>query len=140
MPQIDFYIVKDAAPDAWLRYACRLIEKAYTLGLRIHIHTADEATSARMDELLWVFRDRSFIPHQRSCAENELCAVTLNHDQLPEHREVLVNLTQEVPDFYNQFERIVEIVGNDNTMVQEGRKRFRFYKDNGADPQHHEIN
>ena len=140
MPQIDFYIVNDTARDAWLRCACRLVEKAYTLGLRIHIHTADEGMTAQMDDLLWVFRDRSFIPHQRTSSSNELCAVTLNHDTLPEHREVLVNLNPTVPDFYNEFERIVEIVGNDSTMKQQGRERFRIYKDQGAQPQHHEIN
>ena len=139
MPQIDFYIVKDNAQDAYLRYACRLVEKAYMLGLRIHIHTPDESTTVQMDDLLWIFRDRSFIPHQRTCEKNELCAVTLNHDQLPEHRELLINLCDSVPDFYNQFERVVEIVGNNNTMVQKGRERFRVYKEQGEQPNHHEI-
>ena len=139
MPQIDFYIIKDNAHDAWLRYACRLVEKAYTMGLRIHIHTADENMTMQMDELLWIFRDRSFIPHQRESAPDELCAVTLNHDHLPEHREVLINLSHEVPEFYDQFERIVEVVGSNQDMIQQGRTRFRNYKDKGEQPQHHEI-
>ena len=140
MPQVDFYIVNDVAGDAWLRCACRLVEKAYTLGLRIHIHTGDEATSAQIDDLLWTFRDRSFIPHQRSCAADELCAVTLNHDTLPEHREVLVNLSPSVPEFYKEFERIVEVVGSEAVLKRQGRERFRAYKDMGEEPQHHEIN
>ena len=140
MPQIDFYIVNDSAGDAWLRCACRLVEKAYTLGLRIHIHTGEEGTASQIDDLLWTFRDRSFIPHQRSCAADELCAVTLNHDALPEHREVLVNLSATVPDFYSEFDRVVEIIGNDTTLKQQGRERFRTYKDKGEQPQHHEIN
>lgn len=140
MPQIDFYIVNDQNSDAWLRCACRLVEKAYTLGHRIYIRTGDEGMTAHMDDLLWMFRDRSFIPHQRSSTAEELCAVTLNHDTLPEHREVLVNLGPAVPDFYNEFERVVEVVGNDPTMKQQGRERFRIYKDKGEEPKHHEIN
>lgn len=139
MPQVDFYIIKDNALDASLRYACRLVEKAYTLGLRIHIHTADENMTMQMDDLLWIFKDRSFIPHQRMSAVDELCAVTLNHDQLPEHREVLINLSFDVPEFYDQFERIVEVVGNDHDMIQQGRARFRSYKDKGEQPKHYEI-
>lgn len=140
MPQIDFYIVDDAsAADAWLRYACRLVEKAYTLGMHVHIHTPNESLTMQMDELLWVFRDRSFIPHQQTCAENELCAVTLNHEQLPTQRELLVNLAPDAPDFYNQFERVIEVVGTENTMKQKARDRFRFYKEKGEEPTHHQV-
>lgn len=139
MPQIDFYIVEDSAADSWLRYTCRLVEKAYTLGMHVHIHTPNEGLTMQMDELLWVFRDRSFIPHQQTCAENELCAVTLNHNQLPSQRELLVNLSPQAPDFYHQFERVIEVVGSDNTMKQQARERFRYYKDQGEDPSHHQV-
>ena len=139
MPQIDFYIVDDNAADAWLRFACRLIEKAYTLGMRIHVHTPNEGLSMQMDELLWIFRDRSFIPHQQTCAENELCAVTLNHQQLPKHREVLVNLAPDTPDFYHEFDRVIEVVGNDDSMKKQARDRFRSYRDKGEQPTHHQV-
>lgn len=140
MPQIDFYIVNDTAHDAWLRVACRLVEKAYTLGLHIHIHTADETMTVQMDDLLWTFRDQSFIPHQRSRTQNELCAVTLNHEELPDQREVLINLAPDAPEFYDQFNRVIEVVGNNETMRKNGRIRFRFYKDKGEEPSHHQIN
>jgi DNA polymerase-3 subunit chi len=143
MSQIDFYVVEDNTPDAWLRYACRLIEKAYTMGLHIHIHTADESMTRQMDELLWTFRDRSFIPHQSTCEPNELCAVTLNHETLSNttasNREVLVNLCPHVPDNYQQFKRIVEIVGNDDGMKKTARERFKTYKNNGEAPTHHQV-
>lgn len=139
VPQIDFYIVDNTAADAWLRYACRLVEKAYTLGMHVHIHTPSESLTKQMDELLWVFRDHSFIPHQQICAENELCAVTLNHEQLPSQRELLVNLAPQAPDFYDQFERVIEVVGVDDTMKKNARERFRFYKDKGEAPTHHQV-
>ncbi|MDW3095183.1 MAG: DNA polymerase III subunit chi [Gammaproteobacteria bacterium] len=139
MPQIDFYIVDDRATDAWLRYACRLVEKAYNLGMHVHIHTPNESLTKQMDELLWVFRDRSFIPHQQTCAENELCAVTLNHLQLPAKRELLVNLSPDAPDFYNQFERVIEVVSTETAMKQKARDRFRFYKEKGDTPTHHQV-
>lgn len=140
MPQIDFHVIKDSAPEAWLRYACRLVEKAYVMGLHVHIKTTDESMTNRMDDLLWIFRDRSFIPHQRTVDQNELCAVTLNHLELPEHQEVLVNLTDTIPENYVQFDRIVEIVGAEPTQVTAGRSRFREYKNQGEDPKHHEVN
>jgi DNA polymerase-3 subunit chi len=107
--------------------------------MHVHIHTPSENLTMQMDELLWVFRDRSFIPHQYTCSENELCAVTLNHEQLPSQRELLVNLAPEAPDFYNQFERVIEMVGPDDSMKQKARDRFRFYKDKGEAPTHHQV-
>jgi len=89
--------------------------------------------------LLWVFRDRSFIPHQLTCAENELCAVTLNHEQLPSHRELLINLSPVAPDFYHEFDRVAEVVGTEVIMKQQARDRFRFYRDNGEEPTHHQV-
>ena len=139
MAQVDFYVVEDNAHDAWLRYACRLVEKAYTMGLHIHIQTADESMTQQMDDLLWTFRDRSFIPHQKDCEPNELCAVTLNHETLSNTREVLVNLCPNVPDNYQQYKRIVEIVANNDNMKQSARERFKFYKDNVEEPTHHQV-
>lgn len=143
MAQIDFYVVDDSTHDAWLRYACRLVEKAYTMGLHIHIHTADETMTRQMDDLLWTFRDRSFIPHQKTCAPNELCAVTLDHEPPDDadstRREVLVNLCSDIPDNYQQFKRIVEIVGSNDEMKKSARERFKAYKNNGEAPTHHQV-
>ena len=139
MPQIDFYIVDNSSPEGWLRYACKIVEKAYTLGIHVHIHTADESMTNKMDDLLWVFRDQSFIPHQHSCTENELCAVTLNHSQLPDKCELLVNLTPNVPDFYSQFDRVIEVIGDNDVLKQHGRERFKIYKERGESPTHHQV-
>ena len=139
MSQVDFYIINDSSPDGWLRYACKIVEKAYTQGIHVHIHTANESMTNKMDDLLWIFRDQSFIPHQPTCPENELCAVTLNHTDLPSKRELLVNLTPGVPDFYQQFDRVIEVVGNDDEMKQLGRDRFKLYKQNGESPTHYQI-
>ncbi|MEM7304231.1 MAG: DNA polymerase III subunit chi [Pseudomonadota bacterium] len=143
MTQIDFYVVEDSAHDAWLRYACRLIEKAYTMGMHIHVNTADESMTLQMDDLLWTFRDRSFIPHQQTCEQNELCAVTLNHeapkDSEKDTREVLVNLSSEVPENYQKYTRIVEIFASNDVMKQSARNRYKFYKNNGEEPTHHQV-
>ena len=139
MARIDFHVLQEAHPQAYLNYVCRLTEKAYTQGCHIHIHTADHDMTEQLDELLWVFRDRSFIPHQSSCTQQELCAVTLNHEQLPEKREVLINLASQVPSFYDQFERIVEVIANEETHKQQGRERFRYYTDQGQQPTHLQV-
>ena len=139
-PRIDFYVVRDGSADAHFRCACRIVEKAYEQGMRAHIYTQDEADTQRMDDLLWTFRDGSFIPHERQSQEQVLCPITLNHAWCPQQSELLINLTAAVPELYKNFERIAEIVGASATQIQNGRQRFRFYKEQGLEPQYHEVN
>src|SRR5215471_3524374 len=64
MPQIDFYVLTDSSTDAHLRYACRLAEQAVERGQRVFMRTTTSDDSKRIDDLLWTFGDRSFLPHE----------------------------------------------------------------------------
>src|SRR5882724_9175484 len=64
MPQTDFYVLSDSAPDAHLRHACRLAEQAVDQGYRVFIRATDANDAKRIDDLLWTFGDRSFLPHE----------------------------------------------------------------------------
>jgi DNA polymerase-3 subunit chi len=44
---------------------------------------------------------------------------------------VLVNLRADWPPFFGRFERLVEIVSVDDEDRQQGRERFKFYRDRG---------
>ena len=52
------------APDARLRWACRLAEQAAEQGSHVYLQTAGQAEVQRLDELLWTYNDRSFLPHE----------------------------------------------------------------------------
>ena len=60
--RVDFYVLSEDAPDARLRWACRLAEQAAEQGSRVYLQTADNADARRLDELLWTYNDRSFLP------------------------------------------------------------------------------
>jgi hypothetical protein len=61
--QVDFYLLSDSEPRAALKTACRLAEKAYDQGLKVVVRTDSSAATAQLDDLLWTFSDRSFVPH-----------------------------------------------------------------------------
>ncbi len=63
MTRVDFHILPVDGKIERERWACRLAAKAWKQGHRVHVHTIDETGMARMDELLWTFRDISFLPH-----------------------------------------------------------------------------
>ena len=62
--RVDFYILKSAAAKQRWAFACRLTEKAYLKDLKIVIVNDTLADAKALDELLWTFNERSFIPHQ----------------------------------------------------------------------------
>ena len=139
MPQIDFYITKATPPLSTMRTACRVAEKAFQAGLKIHLKTSSKPETEKLDSLLWTFRDRSFIPHQIFDSSKSSCMVTLSADNGPDDAEILINLCDHIPDNFEQFKRIVEIIDNKDASVNAGRKRYRFYREKGYKPNHHEV-
>lgn len=141
MTRVDFYIIEDSREQARQRLACRLAEKAYALDHTIYIHTDDRREAEQLDQLLWTFRDGSFIPH---CLQDDKVAdqatIVIGHDGEPEeHNQVLINLGNEVPAFFSRFERVAEVIAGDEQARQAGRARFKFYRDRGYELNTHNL-
>jgi DNA polymerase-3 subunit chi len=139
--RIDFYILSDSGRDSRLRFACRLSEKAYNMNTHVYAHTPSPEQADRLDQMLWTFRDGSFVPHARFTADAEQRApISIGTPEIySEAGELLINLCDVVPTFYSGFERIAEIVAADESSRKAGRERFRHYRDLGADPATHNI-
>ena len=62
--RVDFYILEDPSSAARLKLACRLAEKAYLAAQRCWCGTRILPSYASFDEMLWIFKDGSFVPHE----------------------------------------------------------------------------
>ena len=133
MTQVDFYILQNERPGARPLFTCRLTEKAYKQGHRVYINTASGQQLQQLDELLWTFRDGSFLPHAVYDADaSETPPILLGHAVEPEGpTDVLVNLSTELPTFFSRFSRVAELVGGATDQLDAARERYRFYKDRG---------
>jgi len=133
MTRIDFYILQDNQPDAQVRLTCRLTEKAFKQGHQVYINTESGQQLKKLDDMLWTFRDGSFLPHGRYEANADSDhPVLLGHAVEPEGpSDVLVNLSNDVPAFFSRFNRVAELVGGDEAQRVSARERYRFYKDRG---------
>lgn len=141
MTRVDFYVLPNADPAQRSLLACRLAEKAYSQGLKVYIHTASEAESQQLDELLWTFRAGSFLPHAiHTTSETEPPAILLGHAHEPSsHIDVLINLGAEIPPFFSRFERVAELVDQRPELLAQSRERFRFYRERGYDLNSHQL-
>jgi DNA polymerase-3 subunit chi len=136
MPQVNFYLLHTLSRQERDRLACQLVDKASQQGLRIFICTELPAHAKFLDDLLWTFRQDSFIPHViYPDPEHSQVPVIIGNNPLPELGcEVLINLSETVPHNFHSFQRIIEIIDDTEPAKQAGRQRFRFYREHGIEP------
>lgn len=139
MNRVDFYILPENSNS--YRFACSLVNKVWQGGNRIHIHTINREDAVMLDNLLWTFNDISFVPH--SFVEQmkiEQTPISIGWTgELPEEKQVMVNMSETIPDFAGKFERIVEIVAGDEEQRKKARGRYRNYRDQGYELHDHKI-
>ena len=141
MPRIDFYIIEDENPSSRLRLACRLIEKAYKNRHRIYVHADSQAQAHQLDELLWTYREDSFLPHNLYGDGPEPAPpIQIGFDANPDkHRDILINLSKDIPDFYAQFARLLEIITTEPEIQSAGREHYRQYRAAGNEINTHKL-
>lgn len=139
MTRVDFYLLNDSEDGKHIA-VCKLVHKAFRLGHRIFVHTENTDEAERLDQLLWTFAAGSFIPHRLAQDGAADVPVTIGHDQPPAgFEDVLISLTPDVPAFYSRFQRVADVVGNADDEKQRARERFRYYRQQGCEPQTHNL-
>lgn len=129
-------------PDK-LAYACRLLRKATGTGARVVV-TGESELLQRLDTELWTFSALEFIPHCHAASAEpqvlEASAVVLSESPRgTPHQDVLVNLGGRVPDGFERFERLIELVSVDEDDRSQARARWKHYADRGYAIRRHEV-
>lgn len=142
MSRVDFYVLNASGEAARNAFACRLAEKAYRLNNTVHIRAADRRAAEQLDDLLWTFRDGSFVPHEISSNAEDKgeSPVFIAYEADSQNNcDLLINLTDEVPQNIESFARVAEIVTSDDNARQQSRKRFAAYRDQGHSLETHKL-
>lgn len=125
-------------------YACRLIRKALAAQCTLIVILQDNDQLEQFDKLLWSFSETDFLPHvvQRDTVDpltpHTPVVLTPFHNTVssPSHNDIMLNLSESIPTHFSQFKRLIEIVPKDIEATQAGRKRYRFYQQQGYQPTH----
>jgi DNA polymerase-3 subunit chi len=121
------------APDK-MAYACRLLRKAVAKGSRVVV-TGEGGFLRELDRTLWTFEPLEFIPHcgqDAPAAVREASPVVLSESvRSAPHAKVLVNFGAGVPEGFERFERLIEVVSLDEEDRSLARQRWRHYADRG---------
>jgi DNA polymerase-3 subunit chi len=122
------------APDK-VGYACRLLRKAVGKGAKLVV-TGEPALLRELDTALWTFSPLEFIAHcYGPAATAGLRAaspvVLAESAEAVPHQQVLVNLGAAVPEGFERFERLIEVVTVDEEDRKQARRRWKHYADRG---------
>ena len=139
MTEVAFHF---GAPDR-LAYTCRLLRKATATGARLLVRSTPELC-AELDVALWSLAPTEFISHCRAPATDavrERSAVLLLDDvaELDVAFPVLVNLAQDVPQGFERFVRVIEIVSTDEQDRSLARQRWKHYTGLGYTITRHDL-
>jgi DNA polymerase III subunit chi len=129
-------------PDK-LAYACRLLRKASAAGSKVVV-TGEAQQLRTLDTELWTFSALEFIPHCHAASADAqvLSASPVVLADTPRgtpHQEVLVNLGEAVPDGFESFQRLIEVVSQDDGDRQRARARWKHYADRGYAIKRHDL-
>jgi len=137
MTEITFYTFADNPLDV----ARRVAAKAHGQGKQVMIYAPDAAVADAIDRLLWTTPALSFVPHCRDTdplAAETPVLIGANADAL-RSADVMINLHFEQPAAFARFERLVEIIGQDDAGREQGRMRYRFYQTRGYAMKTHDL-
>ncbi len=139
--RVDFYLLAESEAEELSLLACRLLEKAYSRGHRVFVYCSNQQEAERLDELLWTFKDNSFIPHNLQGEGPEPPPpIQIGYQNEPRgFNDILINLNSEIPNFHSRFRRIIEIVANNENAKEISRAHYREYRANKYEIQTHEI-
>lgn len=118
-----------------LAYACRLLRKATASGARVVV-TGEPGLLRELDALLWTFSALDFVPHcygpsVPAAVQSRTPVVLLDDLRSAPHQQVLVNVGSALPEGFERFERLIEVIGDTDEDLQRGRRRWKHYKDRG---------
>ena len=140
MTRIEFYSNVDDKPSL----LASLVESALLKRRQVTVFTEDIDSANQLSNSLWQQTATSFLPHVmanhthaaktpvviacKTNAAGQLDAITQD--------ELLINYSAQQPPFFSRFTHLVEMVGNDDLDKQNGRVRYKFYRDRGYEIQH----
>lgn len=130
------------APDK-LDYACRFIRKALRHDARVTV-VAPMAQLRQLSAKLWKYAGHEFLAHALQGDDAELLALApvalVEQAQVSAHREVLLNLGLDMPQGFEAFAKVVEVVSSfDDEDRTQARVRWRAYQGAGHAIERHDL-
>jgi DNA polymerase-3 subunit chi len=142
MTEVDFYILPEDTLAARDHFACRLAEKALHTGRHVVIRVSDQAHADSLSEYLWSFKPEAFVPHCIAASDQQATAEKIIVDwqgHTDAYHDVIINLQQAIPEEFSRFNKLSEIVVQEEALLTITRESFQYYRDRGYPLKSHKM-
>ena len=140
MAKADFYLIaKPRFRGDPLLLVCELAKRAFESGQRTLILARSDEQAEALDAKLWDFDEAAFVPHQIAGDEDDAITPVLivaPGVQTPD-RALVINLRDDIAP--GTFERVLEVVPDDEAQRAGSRTRWKIYKAAGLDIAKHDM-
>lgn len=138
---VDFYLITSDEPAARWLTTCRLLENLYGQGHKVYVHCQNQQQAEMLDELLWTYKDDSFIPHNlQGDGPEPPPPVQIGCDKEPRgFNDVLINFAENIPLFHAKFKKILEVVSGEESEKETSRAHYKEYRSKGYQLQTHKL-
>lgn len=138
MPNVSFYVLESSNIKDFYKTIVQLTLKAHEAENQVLIHSNHPQILQSLDDYLWSFSKTSFIPHvlvQNDDEVDDIDPIVLAHFEpnIPQ-KDLLIQLADQVPSNFKDYQRIIEVLYNEPNYLALGRERFKFYRQNGIEP------
>jgi len=138
MTQVVFYIMPQSLENesenltAHFIQACSIAAFYYAQNSKVFIFTDSQQDAFSVDEYLWQFDGDSFVPHNLLGEGPRYGTPVEISWQAPTHpRQILINLSANVPNFAINFQQIIDFVPALEPLKIAARTRYSTYKKMG---------
>lgn len=125
-----------------LHHSCRLVRKGMAAGTSMVV-TGPGHVLEQFDRDLWALGATEFLPHCRTGDSASLVqkSAVLLCESLEGiiARDVLVNLGQNVPEGFEAYARVIEVVSTDEAELGPARLRWKHYAQAGSELLRHDL-
>ena len=130
--QARFYVIEKNSQQGELSaeeaLACDLAANAWRLGKKVLIACETEQQALDLDEALWQRDAEQFVPHNLSGEVTNYATpieISWVGKRNAQRRDLLINLQQNVPEFVQSFNQIIDFVPADETRKVQARERYK---------------
>ena len=139
MTRVGFYVVQSTDQNASNLLAAILAEKALKQGHRVLVLAQNQAHAEALYNELWSFRADGFLPVSLEADEGATqicigCDVPASH-----FNDCLINLSLATANFASRFQRVCEIVTQQDQHLEAMREAWRWYKHRGFALEKHDV-
>ena len=150
MTRIDFYILDSPELTDRVSFVHRLLGKTARLGHNIRIQVSDQSSAETLLNQLRAHDNFGCLPidilerykneSEQDSMLNHIPPIQISYTEMNcPHHDLLINLSDSPPPFFASFDRLAEVVVQEDSILTQTRQFYRFYQSKNYPMHQHKI-